>query len=383
MTDQPKDQPLKRKTGSWKGELLGVLLGLVLGMLLIKFRDLLPLVPFVLACVWACWILGALVHEAGHVVAGALAGFRCVQVSIWRLSISRGFAGWTFEVSREQLASAFAACYPTHGRDLRRRLLVMVAGGPLVSLLSGMGAVLWLTRTATLPLDWLGCAVLFFSLFSLYAGIAVFLPIKGKYLPTDGTRIRMLWRDGPEADRWCGLSLLGAASIQGARPRELDPELIFRVTNVSDESLDALHAADFHYNWALDSGRTAEAAEILCRIVENRQQWPEPLRPLWLCEAAWFEAVFRKDLAAAQQWMDHPENRKNRLSAGARWKAQAAIAALEGRFEEAESAAREALKELDRSYDVGVVTALRESLARITTRPQSGDRENAGRTVLP
>jgi hypothetical protein len=235
----------------------------------------------------------------------------------------------------------------------------------------------------TLPLDWLGCAVLFFSLFSLYAGIAVFLPIQGKYLPNDGVRIRMLLRAGPEADRWCGLALLSAASAQGARPRELDPDLILRVTSISDESIDALYAARFHYNWALDSGHTAEAAEVLCRIVENRKQLAEPLRPVWLCEAAWFEAVIRKDSAAAQKWMDNPENRKTRFSAASRWKAQAAIAALEGRFEEAESAAREALKELDRSPDLGVVKAIRETLARITARPQGGDRENACRTVLP
>jgi hypothetical protein len=383
MTDQTKDQLPKRKTGSWKGKLLGGILGLALGMLLIRFRNLLPPLPVVLACLWACWFPGALVHEAGHVVAGALAGFRCVQVSILFLSFTRGIAGWTLEISREPLESASAVCYPTHGRDLRRRLLIMVAGGPLVSLLSGTVAVLWLTRTATFPLGWLGCAILFFALFSLFIGTAGFLSIKGKHLPSDGARIRMLLRAGPEADRWCGLALLGAASAQGARPRELDPELILRVTSVSDESLDALSAVRFHYNWALDSGRTAEAAEVLCRIVENRQKWPEPLRPVWLCEAAWFEAAFRKDVAAAQKWRDHPENRKTRLSAGARWKAEAAIAALEGRFEEADSAAREALKELDRSPDLGVVKAIRESLARITTRLQGGDRENSRSTVLP
>jgi hypothetical protein len=51
----------------------------------------------------------------------------------------------------------------------------------------------------------------------------------------------------------------------------------------------------------------------------------------------------------------------------------AAIAALEGRFEEAEKLARQALRELDRSPDLGVAKSIRETLVRVTARPPGGE----------
>jgi hypothetical protein len=258
-------------------------------------------------------------------------------------------------------------------------MLAMTAGGPLASLLAGTAAALWAWRIERASSQWLFWLVFLFSVLSLAAGLVGLLPLRGKHFPSDGLRIRMLLRSGPQAERWSNLALLAGASMEGTRPRDLDPELIRQVTTIQDESPDAFAATAFAYNWAVDSGRLDEAAGLLRRTLEERQRRPEPARAVWLCEAAWFEAVFRQDLCGAKHWMEHPENRESRFSAGARWKAQAAIAALEGRFDEAESAARNALKELEHSPDQGVVKAIRETLARITARPP----QNARPTVLP
>ena len=157
--------------------------------------------------------------------------------------------------------------------------------------------------------------------------------------------------------------------MRGVRPKDLDPEPMRIASSIPDGSIEDLSAASYQYSWAVDSGRIEEAAALLPGLVEGRRQLPDERRPIWLCEVAWFEAAFRKDAAAARKWMEHPENRLSRASAGARLKAQAAIAALEGRFDEAEKLARLALRELDRSPDLGVAKSIRETLARVTAGP--------------
>jgi hypothetical protein len=203
----------------------------------------------------------------------------------------------------------------------------------------------------------------------MFMGIRGFLPIAGSLFLSDGVRMRMLWRDTPAAARSCSLFSLAGATMRGVRPKDLDPELMRIASSIPDGSLDDLSAASHCYNCAVDSGRIGEASALLQGIVERRQQLQGPSLPGWLCEAAWFEAAFRQDAAAARKWMEHPENRLSRASAGARLKAQAAIAALEGRFDEAQKLAQQALRELDRGPDLGIVKSIRETLARVTARP--------------
>ncbi len=327
-----------------------------------------PSLPWLFVLVLAVFRLPSLAHEAGHVIAGLLVGFRCHEVSVPPLRAYRSAAGWRIGVAHF-MRGAYAKCYPTGGRNLRKRLLLHVVGGPIISLLSGVAAVVCAAHSRGLVPEWFRSALLAYSLLAMFMGIRGFLPIAGSLFLSDGVRMRLLWRDTPAAARSCSLFLLAGATMRGVRPKDLDPELMRVASSIPDGSLDDLSAAGYRYSWAVDSGRIEEAAAILTRIVERRQQLHGPSQPGWLCEAAWFEAAFRKDAAAARKWMENPENRVSRASAGARLKAQAAIAALEGRFEEAQKLARQVLRELDRSPNLGVAKSIRETLARVTARP--------------
>lgn len=268
-----------------------------------------------------------------------------------------------------QPASCLCHVLP-RGRNLRKRLLLYIGAGPLTSLLSGVAAAVCAAYSQGLAPVWFRCALVAYSGFSMFMGILSSLPVAGGSWLSDGVRMRMLWRDTPAAARSCCLFLLIGATMRGMRPKDLDPELMRVASSISDGSIEDLSAASHRYNWAVDSGRIEEARALLAWILERRQHLPEPSRPVWLCEAAWFEAAFRQDAAAARTWMEHPENRISRASAGARLKAQAAIAALEGRFEEAQELARQALRELERSPNIGIVDSNREALARVTARPR-------------
>lgn len=327
-----------------------------------------PSLPWLFVLVLAVLGLPFLVHEAGHVIAGLLVGFRCHVVSVPPLRIYRSATGWRIGIARN-LRVAYAMCFPADGRNLRKRLLLYIAAGPVISLLSGVAAFLCAAHSRGLVPEWFRSALLAYSGLAMFMGIRNFLPVASRLLVSDGIRMRILWRDCPAAERSCSLFLLFGATMRGVRPKDLDPELMRIASSIPDESLEDLSAASHCYNCAVDSGRIEEAAAILTGIVERRRQLPDERRPIWLCEAAWFEAAFRKDAAAARKWMEHPENRPSRASAGARLKAQAASAALEGRFEDAEKLAQQALRELDRNPDLGVAKSIRETLARVTARP--------------
>ncbi|MGK7312515.1 MAG: hypothetical protein ACN0LA_09770 [Candidatus Longimicrobiales bacterium M2_2A_002] len=82
------------------------------------------------------------VHEAGHLLAGRLVGFRFLLFIVGPLRVAREGdrvqVGWNRSLS---LAGWLAATGPTPDRleRLRRRTAIMVAGGPLTSLAAGAG----------------------------------------------------------------------------------------------------------------------------------------------------------------------------------------------------------------------------------------------------
>jgi hypothetical protein len=368
VADEPK-QGAKKLSSVGCGSVLAVMaasvaFGLWLSLSGIHLPS--PLRLFVLML--AAFTLALPVHEAGHVIAGLLVGFRCYEASVPPLRIYRSAGGWRIGVAHT-MRGAYAACYFAGGRNLRKRLLLYSAGGCLISLLSGMAAGVCAALSKGLAPEWFRCALIVYAGVSMLMGILASLPVAGGSWPSDGVRMRLLWRDGPAAARSCSLDSLTGATMRGVRPKDLDPELLRIASSLPDGSIEDLSAARHCYNCAVDSGRIEEAGELLAEIVEGRQQLPDERRPVWLCEAAWFEAAFRQDAAAARKWMEHPENRVSRASAGARLKAQAAIAALEGRFGEAEKLAQQALRELDRGPDLGMVRSIRETLVRVTARP--------------
>ncbi|MBD0321669.1 MAG: hypothetical protein ICV87_15140, partial [Gemmatimonadetes bacterium] len=78
------------------------------------------------------------VHELGHLLGGMAVGFRPLLFMVGPLRVERtGERVRTSFTFRNAMFGGLAACVPMDTRDLRRRTLWLIAGGPLASLAGG------------------------------------------------------------------------------------------------------------------------------------------------------------------------------------------------------------------------------------------------------
>jgi hypothetical protein len=139
-------------------------------------------------------------HELGHVVAGALARFRFHVYILGPLRVER-------DVGTGQIGARYnrelgtwggmAGSFPQDARDLRRRVAMLLAGGPLASLLLAAAAVIALAAAAGAMSPLVRGVVAIAGLFSGGIGLVTLLPMRG----TDGGRLLRLKRGGPPAER--------------------------------------------------------------------------------------------------------------------------------------------------------------------------------------
>ncbi len=313
------------------------------------------------------WILSAVLtmpiavvwHEAGHAIAGIANGFQVRMFAVWPILWQRQGSGWRLKFEGRLRAAGFVAAVPLHADDLRRRMLKFVAGGPVASLVAFVLAfgVLKFARPIGMEayqgIEWIGL----WSWLSVLGGV---IPMSSRLLVNDAGRLRQLWSDGAESDRICRVLLLSAASRSGVRPRELNAELLAGLPGPDDGSLDWMSAELFRYNVEIDNNRVEPAYAILLGVLER--DLAPPIRDVLQLQAVWFEARFRGDLEAAKRRMSEAGKSRRRDDGyqNTLLRAQAAIALLENRLDDAESAARKSLAHCDRIDGAGAVIVIRE-----------------------
>src|SRR5262245_32751706 len=86
----------------------------------------------------AAVIVYIVVHESGHRVAGALQGWRCVQVGFGPIGFAREGRRWRVRLA-PFVPGAFVRHVPARFAGYRRQKAITVLSGPLASL--GFGAV--------------------------------------------------------------------------------------------------------------------------------------------------------------------------------------------------------------------------------------------------
>jgi hypothetical protein len=311
---------------------------------------------WVLVQIGAAWFLSVAVHEVGHAVGAALVRFKVWSIGIWPLRLYRAKDGfWRVGWAALKLAG-FVVALPGDGQNIRRREMVAVAAGPGASGLAAIG--FWVAMAGT-DGPWLSWPAALFgsaALLSLYFGVLGFLPIRSRRFVSDGMRLRMLRQPGPEADRYCGLSLLLAASMAGSPPWEWRSELVDMLAEPADSSPDALNALILKYLYCIHTGRLEEASNALEMGIEKS---PKEVRAhLWL-EAAWFAARIRGDLVSAHQWLDAASAipSSHQIPCGFS-RPRSAIALLERQWEDVEVHAKETLQQCNRLENPGFVIAM-------------------------
>jgi len=134
-------------------------------------------------------------HEAGHVVAGALVGlpFSTLTVGLFTVRREPHGAGWRLAWDVNGSWRKFAGCVEreiTPGPGIREAMTITALGGPVASLIAGfllIGA----------PPPWRGLGVV-----SLLVGLFNVLPTALLGQPSDGMIVYRLWSQRADAVAW-------------------------------------------------------------------------------------------------------------------------------------------------------------------------------------
>jgi hypothetical protein len=176
-------------------------------------------VPFVL--ILAAWLAIA-VHEAGHLLAGSLAGLRPLVVAMGPLLLIRGNGRLRFHLNRHPATwGGLVVCVPRQtdapvGNSLVQRMLIYIAGGPAMSLLAAMAALGLMSALASPA--W-SAALALFATFSLALGAAALIPsTQPGGMQSDGRRLVRLMAGGSEAEQDAALIVRQAHAYSDEPP---------------------------------------------------------------------------------------------------------------------------------------------------------------------
>ena len=261
------------------------------------------------------------VHQAGHLVAAWLAGFRPAFRSPGAFSSANKAVGQLYFC--EGVRFGPIALEPKKTNGLRRRMLFLVLAGPAASLSLplAMEAMVYVGR-----FDFLAAfGIHVFSVWSVLVGLADLLPDVGKGSFSDGARILMLLKNDAAARRWIHIVERQHALARGEHPRTWDEAAVTSDAALDDESRDAVLARWLGYLWATERQDITLATKYLEEALAAPAASSAHLRDRLFTEATMFQAWFRDDYAKARFWAAHIRMRrlsplqKSRLGTSLLW----------------------------------------------------------------
>ena len=255
-----------------------------------------------------------LVHELGHVIGGAFVRFRFVFLAWGPFRVVREGDRVRVRMNKDLgHAGGIALSLPTTMEDLARRNAIVVATGPVVSVVLGVVALTasWLTGIWRSPaamsdpaLAVLGLVAAAFGVASIGIGLVTLIPGHTGGLSTDGAQLLRYVRGGPEADRHGTLITMAAVATSATRPRDWPRDLAPRLTTADPASTDALLAESLVYYQALDDGDLHRAHRALSTLLQRTIVKGRRARAPYAQEAAFYELAVRGDASAAGRWLD-------------------------------------------------------------------------------
>lgn len=288
-------------------------------------------------------------HEAGHLAGGMSRGMRFLLFIAGPFGWVRVKDGvrfrWFFNLGT---LGGVAAAMPVPGLPLKPQLTRLVVGGPLASLvLAAAGfAVFWFVPGRV------GAYALVTAGLSLAIFVVTAVPMRSGGFMSDGMQLRQLRRQPAMVERRARLLALMGQGLAGLRPRDYDRESLTHAQAITgDEALYDVGVWLYSYFNALDAGDVAAAEGFLARVEPLFDDYPDGFRQAIAIELALFEALHRRRLDQAHAWLARA--RGGVVDVSRRRLAEAAVAAREGRRDDALAALKAAEAKLGSSMDAG------------------------------
>jgi tetratricopeptide (TPR) repeat protein len=192
--------------------------------------------------------------------------------------------------------------------------------------------------------------------------------------PCDGVQLATWLRGGSELERNLMIVNLATALAQGIRPRDWDAHAVAALLQHRYPSAKAVGANLYAYYHAVDSGAFDKACEFLRDALPHADKQAAPTCEALYLEAAFCEGLYRRDAAAARQWLEKATHRL--AEEQTRLRAEAAVLLAEGQYAEALARAEAGIAAAPRSTDPGGRIAEADWLGQITVACRAmGSRE--------
>ena len=256
----------------------------------------------------------AVVHEAGHFLAGLLARMRLNYIWVGPLELTPPFQLSLRWKKRQFLG--MVSMTPVGSRALLWRELAMTCGGPLASFSVAAVVLFFQVRTQTFS-----PAVCMFVLIAAFQGMLTLVPASSRGVSWDGRKIMMLLFQKKKRERHLGILKLLVDLFEEIPLTETNQEILNKVLSVNDHSWETLVASSCCYTLALrekrdiDAGRFLETCLAHLDLSDNREEW--------FLQAVFFQALRRKRLDLAKLWIEEIPS-KTQIP-GLRVQAEAAI----------------------------------------------------------
>lgn len=238
-------------------------------------------------------------HEGGHLGAAILMDFEVLGICLGPVRTTRSHGKWTFEASGKLFTGSISAV-PRNIRRWRERVLVVVAGGPLATLASGLlaGMILFHCPSEGWPKTFLA-AVTELSGFLFVLGLVP----NGRTakVRNDARLFAMFWNETPDAQEILLYHLLTQLELAGVRPRDYPTGLIHAMAAIEGRPESMLVYAHTIALWALDRGDIASAKAWDERALELSESYNTAGQQAILARSACFDVLFREDLSAARK----------------------------------------------------------------------------------
>ncbi|MBN2499503.1 MAG: M50 family metallopeptidase [Anaerolineales bacterium] len=288
-------------------------------------------------------IVTVFAHEMGHVIAGALVGFIPRKFQVWRFALFYNRGKWRIQSVRlNDLQSGGGVMFTTSNyRNLSQRMLFLTVGGPAVSSVVLIAAVIFAVAARLWESIFLLAPVLVFILVALLNLLGLIVPDRYRAENSDGQTIKELRKGGPKAERQVVYHIIFADNASGIHPREWNYDLLIQAA--PDRCRRPWHCILLFFAAAAAvSHQDIERATTFMNSIQEYMNPDDPkfrrfeigdlLKNAIYLDIAFFEAFYRDDPVKARVWFERVSELEE-LERG-RAGTEAAILMAEGHYQE-------------------------------------------------
>ncbi len=252
------------------------------GAVALTVLNLVPYFEQVAAMQWyfialaaACFLAGAfiacflsvLLHELGHMLFGALCGFKVLSFRLFSAETVYSNGRRIRKKRDKDFCFGKSTLIPKSEDKPKKKLIITASGGLLFSFLVFIGYLLSNVLLEGIS-PFIYAAISPGLTVSLYIFLSSFLPYRSAAGRSDGALIAGLNREADYAAVMESLVKIQAQLFAGKSPAEIDRQLYFKAPMLADDHATMFQLFYYRYLYYLDTGEYDKAAQVNRKAIE-------------------------------------------------------------------------------------------------------------------